>query len=437
MSELRSAIEALQGEDLESVSDERLETDFGDIQRATQALESERLRRLAEIHRRQSHRRDGYLSTASWLVDRHRMGWTTASKEIRTARAVERMPHTKEALATGELGASAVQMLVWARQAHPAQFLRSEEALVEAARRLPARQLQHTMAHWRHKLDWEQGLKEAERVRDQRRLTVSTTLLGMVRVDGDLDPETGETVLTALRHCVDADRRAKDPDDTRTPAQRRADALGVICGSWLGGSKEAWGSPGGSTGGSLDGPGMPGAVRGERPHVAVVVDLRALQGQTGHRAELDHVGPVHPEAIRRISCDASVSRVLTRGGSEPLDIGRRTPVVPGPMRRALIVRDGRCRFPTCDRPPAWCDAHHVVHWANGGVTALSNLVLLCRRHHRLVHETGFRVTIVEGHPHFKRPDGSDVRAVTARSDPALLTPVPGPLRAGVGASPDG
>ena len=218
MSELRSAIETLQAEDVRASSDEQLVADFAEIQRAAQALEAERLRRLAEIHRRQCHRRDGYLSTASWLVDRHRMGWTAASKEIRTARAVDRMPHTKEALASGELGSSAVQMLVWARQAHPAQFVRAEASLVEAARRLPARQLQHTVSHWRHKLDWEQGLKEAERLRDQRRLRVSTTILGMVRVDGDLDPETGETVLTALRHCVDADRRPKDPDDARTPA---------------------------------------------------------------------------------------------------------------------------------------------------------------------------------------------------------------------------
>jgi hypothetical protein len=398
MSELRSAIEALQGEDVRSVSDEQLEADFAEIQRSAQALDAERLRRLAEIHRRQSHRRDGYLSTASWLVDRHRMGWTAASKEIRTARAVERMPHTKEALTTGELSASAVQMLVWARQAHPAQFVRSEEALVQAARLLPSRQLQHTVSHWRHKLDWEQGLRESERGREQRRLTVSTTILGMVRVDGELDPETGESVLTALRACVDAERRARDAQDARTPTQRRVDALGVICRSWL--RTDA----------------RPDAA-GERPHVAVVVDLRALQGQAGHRAELEHVGAVHPEMVRRLACDASVSRIITRGDSEPLDVGRRTPVVPGPMRRAVIVRDRHCRFPGCDRPPPWCDAHHVAHWANGGATALANLVLLCRRHHRLVHEGGFRLEMSEGRPQFTRPDGTaaDDRASPSRS----------------------
>ena len=126
MSELRSAIESFQADDLRAASDEQLEADFTELQQACQALEAERLRRLSEIHRRQSHRRDGYLTTASWLVDRHRLGWSAASREIRTARSLERMPRTKEALATGELTSSALHMLVWARQAHPAQFRQSE-----------------------------------------------------------------------------------------------------------------------------------------------------------------------------------------------------------------------------------------------------------------------------------------------------------------------
>jgi hypothetical protein len=388
MSELRSAIEALQAEDVGVVSDEQLEADFTELERAARTLEAERLRRLSEIHRRQSHRREGYLSTASWLVDRHRLGWTAASKEIRTARSLERMPHTKEALATGELTSSAVQMLVWARQAHPAQFHKAERSLVEAARSLPAGQLQHAVSHWRQRLDWEQGLKEAERLREQRRLTVSTTMLGMVRMDGNLDPETGETVLAALRSCVDAGRRHKDPDDQRTPTQRRVDALGEICHRWL------------------NTPDRP-LVSSERPHVAVIVDLEALEGQAGRRSEFDHLGPIHPEIVRRLACDASISRIITQGKSEPLDIGRRTAVVPAPMRRAVIVRDRHCRFPGCDRPPPWCDAHHIEHWADGGVTALSNLVLLCRRHHRLVHQPdGFQLEMLDGRPLFKRPDGS-------------------------------
>jgi Domain of unknown function (DUF222)/HNH endonuclease len=151
-------------------------------------------------------------------------------------------------------------------------------------------------------------------------------------------------------------------------------------------------------------------VAGERPHVTVTVDLETLSGKPGGVSELDHVGPIHPETARRLACDASVSRIITRGRSEPLDVGRRSPVVPASLRRAVVARDGYCRFPGCDRPHSWCDAHHVVHWADGGATRLSNLLLLCRPHHRLVHEAlGFRVDVCDGHPRFSRYDGTPLQ----------------------------
>jgi hypothetical protein len=156
-------------------------------------------------------------------------------------------------------------------------------------------------------------------------------------------------------------------------------------------------------------------VAGERPHLTVTVDARSLgagggvtsEAGTVGPAELDHVGPVQPQTARRLACDASVMRVLMTGRSEPLDVGRRTPVVPAALRRAVIVRDRGCRFPGCDRPQAWCDAHHVVHWADGGPTALPNLLLLCRRHHGMVHRAGgFGLELQDGSPVFRRPDGS-------------------------------
>jgi hypothetical protein len=409
MSSLRSALEELAAEHLRSLTDDALEADYGELQRTAEVLEAERLRRLAEIHRRQSHRRDGYLSTASWLVDRHRKGWSAAARDIRTARSLERMPRTRQALATGELSASAVQMLVAARHAHPAQFHEAEPTLVEAAKRLPARQLRHTMAYWQRQVHWEQGLRDAERVRARRRLAVTTTTFGMVRVDGDLDPENGETVLTALRAFLDAER-GRTGTDVATPAQRRADALGEICRRWLDGTERP-------------------SVGGERPHVTVIVDLDALRASGGSRSELDHTGPIHPEIVRRLACDATVSRVLAKGSSEPLDAGRRTSVVPAPLRRAVVVRDRHCRFPGCDRPPPWCDAHHVTHWANGGSTSLGNLVLMCRRHHRLVHASGsVQLTMEAGEPVFRRPDGT---VITGGADaPTRLRPPSGARSAG-------
>jgi 5-methylcytosine-specific restriction protein A len=139
----------------------------------------------------------------------------------------------------------------------------------------------------------------------------------------------------------------------------------------------------------------------------VTVDADALRDAPGGTGELDHVGPVGPQIARRVACDASIRRVVMAGRSEPLDVGRRTPVVPPGLRRAVIVRDRHCRFPSCDRPHTWCDAHHVVHWADGGPTTLPNLVLLCRRHHRMVHRpAGFRLELTDGRPVFRRPDGS-------------------------------
>jgi len=87
-----------------------------------------------------------------------------------------------------------------------------------------------------------------------------------------------------------------------------------------------------------------------------------------------------------LACDAGVSRIITNGKSEPLDVGRRTRVVPPALRRAVIARGGHCVEPGCDCPPEWCDVHHIVHWIDGGETTLDNLELKCLQHHRDEHE---------------------------------------------------
>jgi hypothetical protein len=282
---------------------------------------------------------------------------------------------------------SGVRVLVGARDADPQAFSRSESQLVEAARIHSVGDLQKVAAYWRQGVERERAAEGEDKLRERRKLHASVSFEGMVRVDGDLDPETGETLLTALSAVLDAESRSRTDDDVRTPAQRRADALGEICQQWLDRSDRP-------------------SVAGERPHVTVTVSTDALRGVAGPTNELDHVGPIDPETARRLSCDASIMRVVLSGGSQPLDVGRRTSVVPAAMRRAVIVRDRHCRFPGCDRPHTWCDAHHVLHWADGGPTALGNLLLLCRRHHRLVHQGGFGLEIEDGHPLFRRPDGS-------------------------------
>jgi hypothetical protein len=387
MSELRSVVDALRSETLPELPDARIEEDFAELQRAVEQLEVERLRRLSEIERRLIFERDGYLSAAAWLATTFKVTWGSARQSVRVARALEEMHKTRQALHDGDISMSGVRILVMAREADPSAFERDEAQLVEAARIHSMDDLQRVAAYWRQAIERERSLEGDDKLRERRRLHASVSFLGMVRVDGDLDPEGGETLLTALRAVLDAESRSRSRDDLRTPAQRRADALGEICRQWLDMADRA-------------------TVAGERPHVTVTVGAEAIQNTAAHTSELDHVGPVDPEAARRLACDASVMRVVMAGRSEPLDVGRRTSVVPPAIRRAVIVRDRTCRFPGCDRPHAWCDAHHVVHWADGGTTALPNLVLMCRRHHRMVHQGGFRMELLEGRPTFKRPDGS-------------------------------
>jgi hypothetical protein len=378
----------LRSDTLPDLPDARLEEDFAELHRAAELIDAERLRRLAEIDRRGSYRRDGHLSAASWLASTFKVAWGTARDQVRTARALEDMPETRRALDEGELSMSAVRVLVAAREADPSAFRDSEPQLVDAARIHSMQDLRRVAAYWRQAAEREAALDVQEKLRERRRLHASVTFLGMVRVDGDLDPETGETLLTALRAILDAESRSSEDDNRRTPAQRRADALGEVCRQWLD---------------LADRP----AVAGERPHVTVTVGADVVREGAGEPSELDNVGPIDPAVARRVVCDASIRRVVLAGPSEPLDVGRRTPVVPPAMRRAAIVRDRHCQFPGCDRPHTWCDAHHVVHWADGGPTALPNLVLLCRRHHRMVHQRGgFRLELVDGRPLFRRPDGS-------------------------------
>jgi Domain of unknown function (DUF222) len=388
VSELRSAIDAYRSEALGSLPDARAEEDFAELWAAREALEAEVLRRLGDLDRRGIYRRDGHLSAASWLVSAFGVGAGQVHRDVRTARALQGMPAVTEAYTSGASSSAAVRMLADAQRLEPEAFATSEELLVEAARIHSVHDLARVIGYWRTACEREHAVVEDEDpLFVRRRLHASPTAFGMVRIDGDLDPETGEALITALRSVEDAWARSDAGPFERTSSQRRADALGEVCRGYLD---------------RTDRP----VVGGERPHLSVTVGRDALRGEgSAGVAELDHVGPVGAALARRVACEASVRRVVLGPRSEPLDVGRRTPVVPPGIRRAVVIRDRRCRFPGCDRPHAWCDAHHVQHSADGGITALANLVLLCRRHHRLVHER-FGLELVGGRPVFTRPDGS-------------------------------
>ena len=188
-------------------------------------LETERLRRLAELERRKVFERDGHLSAASWLNGAFQVTWGSARDQVRLARAVEDMPHARRALEEGELSLSALRILAQAREVDPVAFREAEAQLVQAARLHSTGDLQRVASYWRQAAERDLAHDPEEKLRSRRRLHVSPTVFGLVRLDGDLDPEGGETLLTALRAVLDAESRSRGPEDERTPAQRRADAL--------------------------------------------------------------------------------------------------------------------------------------------------------------------------------------------------------------------
>lgn len=156
------------------------------------------------------------------------------------------------------------------------------------------------------------------------------------------------------------------------------------------------------------------ARTGARPLVTVLIDLDTLQGRAGRPAQVDGGGLITADSARRLACDADVSRLLTGPDGAILELGRTTRTASADQWRALRLRDRGCTWPGCDRPPGWCQAHHITWWQNGGGTDLDNLTLLCSHHHHLVHDDGW---------HLERLDDGSLQ-VTGPDSRTLIRPPP-------------
>jgi hypothetical protein len=317
---------------------------------------------LAMIDRDHLHEEAGYLTAASFVVDRAGDSWDSARRAVAEARGLAEQPHVREAFAAATIDRPRVGMLLAAARVSRDLFARDAKVLVDMISHLSMAHAFRAIEYWKQAADREASARDAEHLHRRRRLTVSATLGGMVRVDGELDPEGGEVVIAALRSLVEPGNI--DPSEARSPAQRRADALVDLCADHL-----AHG----------DTP----VSGGVRPHLTLSLRPDALAGNAPGLLGEEVVIP--SEAARRLACDATVTEITTDGESV-LDVGRARRTIPSAIRRALVARDGGCAQPGCGRPDRWCDAHHIVHWSDGGPTSLANLVLLCRRHHRMRHE---------------------------------------------------
>ena len=197
----------------------------------------------------------------------------------------------------------------------------------------------------------------------ERRLKLSTFADGALGLSGVLDPLGG----AALRAALEPLAHKSGPGDERCLQQRQADALVELVS---GGEQKA--------------------------HIQVTTTIETLMGLVGSpAADVEYTLPVSSSAVERLACDCTINRVLVNAESRVIDVGRTERVVKGAKRRALNARDGGCRWPGCDRGPSKSAAHHLVHWIKGGTSDLKNMVLLCHRHHWLVHEGGWQLVKVE------------------------------------------
>ncbi len=359
------------------------------IEAATQRL----LELVAEFDRRRGWELAGFRSCAHWLSERTGIDLGAARERVRTARALDRLPRTREAMGRGELSYSQVRALT--RVATEA----NEEDLLEVARESSTAVLERVVRGWRRGTPEEEGERE-RRLWESRRFSVVPDGEGMYEVRGRLPAEVAGVLMRAVEAASDAlfrDQGAPgwetEEERGRAASRRRADAVGLVAERAL---AAGFGGEGVPVSGS----------RAERYQVLLHVEEGVLRGgegegegedEAGGRSELEDGTRVSAETSRRLCCDASVVEVRMRGAGgaggaasgTPLDVGRQRRTVSPALRRALEVRDRGCRFPGCGL--RFTDAHHIRHWAQGGETSLSNCVLLCRFHHRLVHEGGWRV----------------------------------------------
>ena len=359
---------------------------------------------VAALDRTDALRADGASSMAAWLAARTGTTRRVAARRGRLAADLDAMRGVRDALAAGEISEEAADTIVRAgrdgRLGTPSQV---EAALLPVARGETPEALRAEITRRTHQTDGAALARDEGRQRALRRFALVRRDDGMWQPSGLLPDALGEKARTLLDAYLTADPIGTAPDDRRRPEQKLADAFEAIVDV------------------ALDLGPTPTKAGVARPHLSVVVDLATFDADLTDPDDPDRsVAPDHPvwatlppgqtawgqtispQAVRALCCDAGVSRVVTAGDSQVLDVGRLTPTWSAPQRRAIAVRDRSCRGPGCGRPIAWTQIHHIRWWRNGGDTDLANGIALCPACHDLIHHRGWTV---QPTPTPRRPRG--------------------------------
>jgi hypothetical protein len=375
LAELQKAIRKFQGR-----QDRRV--DPKGLRQCIDALEGESAAEARAAQVAGDHHAGGNQTVVGWLSRLCGMSATSVADRLCVGKQLESLPKIAEALRTGEIGYQSTALLCHLRdQLGDKADLFDEDEMLQHARNYSVAHMRYLCRYARHVADPDGFFNEAEADFTRRRLDISQMGDGMFCVDAILDPECGAAFRTALESLA----TRLGADDERSHKQRMADSVGELVDHAMGEGR------------------LP-RRNGVKPHINLTATLEGIKNELGApAADLELSLPISTRTLERIACDSTISRVLL-ADSMVIDVGRATRVVSAPTRRALRTRDEGCRWPGCDRQVDWSTPHHIVAWSRGGPTILSNLVLLCNFHHRLVHEGGWQVVKVGREFRFVPPD---------------------------------
>lgn len=363
---------------------DELALDLRELSRCANLLQLKLSEMAAAFAATDQYDREGSFSAVHWIRQNCHMTAAAAADRIAVGEQLASMPRSAEALSGGEIGFPHLALI--AREAEALaesgsnrQF--DEAPLLEKAEEYSVGRFRNFCHHQRHACDPEgYAVEQAEKV-EARSLDLSLGEGGMIWIKGVLDPEGGSVLRAALEPLA----RRNGAGDHRKRDRRLADALVEL------------------------------AHGGHRTQLHVTATLETLLQRAGAQAGDVELGlPLSAASVQRLACDCNVTRILLSSDSQVIDVGRSRRVISSAQERALRVRDKTCRWPGCERPASYTAGHHLVHWARGGPTDLSNLVLLCHRHHWMVHDGGWQIVRTGDGEYLVTPPQLDVFGHFAR-----------------------
>jgi uncharacterized protein DUF222 len=377
----------LGGLDLDGYEAGRLEGASARTRRQARTLDGLQVRIIQALDRANRDSSAGVRATEGYLQATTGDSHSQLRRELDTARRLEGLPDTQAALEAGDISMEAAAVIARHAAGRLADVDGVEQVLLGAATRGDARSVDRAAAELQAQVDAELGLSETVRQMRRRRLRMWTDEEGMFALDARLDTLGGSAVKTMLEALLTTDPADTPEEARRSFEQRQADALADAAHLFLGLGE------------------LPD-VATVRPQLRVVVDEAVLTGaDDAGLGTLDTGETIAADTVGRIACIADLV-VVRRNGTTLLSVEVAGRFASKAQLHALAVRDGGCRFQGCPRPPIHCEAHHVVFYEHGGPTVLTNLVLICRFHHHLLHEGRWKLTMdPDGTCHFTDRSG--------------------------------